>query len=50
LTNAGLPEAKLWLDRYEIEPAEEFTEKIRAALQQAHLLVPILSANWVTAP
>ena len=27
LTNAGLPEAKLWLDRYEIEPAEEFTEK-----------------------
>ena len=50
LTNAGLPEAKLWLDRYEIEPAEEFTEKIRAALQQARLLVPILSANWMTAP
>jgi len=47
LTNAGLPEAKLWLDRYEIEPAEEFTEKIRAALQQARLLVPILSANWI---
>jgi TIR domain len=50
LTNAGLPEAKLWSDRYEIEPAEEFTEKIRAALQQARLLVPILSANWMTAP
>jgi hypothetical protein len=50
LTNAGLPEAKLWLGRYEIEPAEEFTEKIRAALQQARLLVPIVSANWMTAP
>ncbi len=46
LTNAGLHQAKLWLDRYQIEPAECFTEKIEAALKEARLIVPILSPNW----
>ena len=47
LTNAGVHQAKLWLDRYEIEPAEDFTDKIEAALREARLIVPILSPNWV---
>ena len=50
LTNAGVHQAKLWLDRYEIEPSEEFTEKIEAALREARLIVPILSPNWVQRP
>jgi hypothetical protein len=28
LTNAGVHQAELWLDRYQIEPAEAFTERI----------------------
>jgi hypothetical protein len=47
LTNAGLHQAKLWLDRYEIEPAEDFTDKIRVALHQARLFVAILSPNYL---
>src|SRR5215472_6832351 len=47
LTNAGVPQAKLWLDRYEIEPIEDFTKKIESALAKARLIVPILSPNWV---
>ena len=47
LTNSGLPEANLWLDRFEIEPAEEFTPKIEAALKEADLIIPVLSENWV---
>src|SRR5438045_8032775 len=47
MTNAGVPQARLWRDRYEIEPTEKFTEKIEAALQDAQLIVPILSTNWV---
>lgn len=47
LTNAGLHEAKLWLDRYEIDPAEDFTAKIETALREARLLLLILSLNWI---
>jgi len=47
LTNAGLHEAKLWLDRYEIDPAEDFTTKIEMAIREARLLLPILSLNWI---
>lgn len=47
LTDGGLPDAKLWLDRFEIDPAEEFTPKIQAALAEARLLIPVLSENWV---
>jgi hypothetical protein len=47
LTNKGVHHAKLWLDRYEIEPAEDFTQKIEEALQEARLIIPILSPNWV---
>jgi hypothetical protein len=50
LNNAGVHQATLWLDRYQIEPAEEFTEKIEAALREARLIVPILSPNWVQRP
>jgi TIR domain len=48
LTNAGVNQAKLWLDRYDIDPAEDFTEKIDAALREARLIIPILSPNWVS--
>ena len=47
LTNSGLPEANLWLDRFEIEPTEEFTPKIEAALRDAELIIPVLSENWI---
>lgn len=47
LTDAGVHQAKLWRDRYEIEPAEIFSDKIEAALRGARLFVPILSPNWV---
>jgi TIR domain len=50
LTNAGINQAELWLDRYDIDPAENFTEKIEAALKQARMIIPILSPNWVTRP
>jgi hypothetical protein len=47
LTNAGVHQADLWVDRYKIEPAEKFTEKIEKALAKARLILPILSPNWV---
>jgi hypothetical protein len=47
LTDKGVHQAKLWLDRYEIEPAEEFTHKIDEALKEARLIIPVLSPNWV---
>jgi hypothetical protein len=47
LTNRGVPQTELWLDRYQIEPAEDFTEKIEAALKDACMIIPILSPNWV---
>jgi len=50
LTNAGVHQADLWLDRYEIEPAEDFTKKIEAALHDAKLLILILSPNWAQRP
>jgi hypothetical protein len=50
LTNAGLHQAELWVDRYYIEPAERFTDKIGNALSNAKLILPILSPNWVQRP
>jgi hypothetical protein len=50
LTNAGVHQADLWLDRYEIEPAEDFTKKIETALHDAKLLILILSPNWAQRP
>ena len=50
LSNAGVHQADLWLDRYEIEPAEDFTQKIEGALHDAKLLILILSPNWVQRP
>jgi TIR domain len=50
LTNAGVPEADLWLDRYEIEPSEDFTKKIEAALDDAELVLVVLSPNWIKRP
>jgi hypothetical protein len=47
LTDRGAKRAKLWLDRYEIEPAERFTKKIEDAVREAKLIVPVLSENWV---
>lgn len=47
LNNAGVHQAKLWLDRYEIDPTESFTAKIDEALRKARLLIPIVSPNWV---
>ncbi len=48
ISDEGVSQAKLWRDRYEIEPAERFTDKIEAALRESSLLVPVLSRNWVT--
>ncbi|MDM0002980.1 toll/interleukin-1 receptor domain-containing protein [Variovorax sp. J22P240] len=50
LSNAGVHQAELWLDRYKIEPTEQFTSKIADALSKAALFVPILSPNWVQRP
>jgi TIR domain len=47
LNNAGVHQAELWLDRYEIDPTEDFTVKIDEALRKARLLIPIFSPNWV---
>lgn len=47
LTTRGAKRAKLWLDRYEIDPAEAFTAKIEAAVKEAAVMVPIFSENWV---
>jgi TIR domain len=50
LTNSGLAEANLWLDRYEIDPTEDFTKRIEDALHDAKLVIVILSPNWVKRP
>lgn len=47
LTTRGAPEAKLWLDHYQIEPQEAFTPKIEQALKQSKLMLAILSRNWI---
>jgi hypothetical protein len=47
LTNRGAKGARLWLDRYDIEPAEAFTPKIESAVKEAALIVTVLSENWV---
>ena len=43
LTTRGAKQAKLWLDRYQIDPAESFTPKIEAAVKEAAVILPILS-------
>ena len=47
MTDRGAKRAKLWLDRYQIEPAEAFTPVIEKAVREAQLIVPVLSRNWV---
>jgi hypothetical protein len=47
LTTGGLHGANLWLDRYEIDPAEKFTDVIKYAVSHATFFVPVLSTNWV---
>jgi hypothetical protein len=39
LTDRGAKRAKLWLDRYDIEPAEAFTPTIERAVAEAKLIV-----------
>lgn len=46
LTDRGAKQAQLWLDRYQIEPQEAFTEKIEQALTQARFILTIFSNNW----
>jgi TIR domain len=46
LTSRGAKGAKLWFDRYQIDPAEAFTPKIKAAVREAKLIVPVFSENW----
>jgi hypothetical protein len=46
LNDGGARRAKLWLDRYDIEPAEAFTDKIGAAMKGAAVIVPFLPENW----
>jgi hypothetical protein len=48
LTNAGMTDAVLWMDRYQIEPADAFTEKSESALREAHLFIAIVSPNYLT--
>ncbi|MDP1711245.1 MAG: toll/interleukin-1 receptor domain-containing protein [Candidatus Nanopelagicaceae bacterium] len=48
LTYRGAKQAKLWLDRYQIEPQEAFTEEIEKALSEAKLIVTVLSRNWIS--
>ena len=50
LTNAGVPQAGLWLDRYEIEPAEDFTKKIEVAIHHAKLVLIVLSPTGIQRP
>lgn len=46
LTDRGAKRAPLWLDRYQIDPAEAFTPKIRGAVEKASVIVPVFSENW----
>ena len=50
LTDRGLAHVDLWRDRYEIDPNEQFTKKIEAALNAAKLVIMILSPNWPQSP
>lgn len=47
LTSRGAKQAKLWLDRYQIEPMENFTTEVVEALEQARFMLIIISNNWL---
>jgi hypothetical protein len=47
LTDRGAKRATLWRDRYEIDPADAFTEVIEQAVKGARVIVPVFSKNWV---
>lgn len=47
LTDRGAKRAILWRDRYEIDPAEAFTDVIEQAVKAARVIVPVFSQNWV---
>src|SRR5262249_36777742 len=50
LTYRGLHQAKLWLDRYNIDATEDFTEEIEKALRGARLIITVVSTNWIQRP
>jgi hypothetical protein len=50
LADAGVSQAAVWLDRYQIDPAEDFTKRIEAALGAAQLVIMVLSPNWAQRP
>lgn len=50
LNIAGVSQAALWLDRYQIEPNDVFTKKIEDALNAAQLVIMVLSPNWAQRP
>jgi len=47
LSQRGLPDGGVWIDRFQIEPAEDFTEVIKDALEKSDLLLVILSRNYL---
>ncbi|WP_294538345.1 toll/interleukin-1 receptor domain-containing protein [uncultured Rhodoblastus sp.] len=46
----GVPETVVWMDRYNIEPGDEWNEIIESALQEADLFIALLSNNYITSP
>jgi hypothetical protein len=47
LMEMGLPDAKFWLDRTQIEPGDRWSDAIEEALNRADLFVAILSENYL---
>jgi len=47
LTESGVTNARIWLDRRRIEKADQFDDVIDENLRKAELMVVVLSNNWM---
>jgi hypothetical protein len=50
LRDLGATRARIWLDRQRISDGDQFDGKIDDGLKNAHLLVVVMSNNWLSRP
>ena len=50
LRDLGASRARIWLDRQRISDGDQFDGKIDDGLKNAHLLVVVMSNNWLSRP
>jgi hypothetical protein len=47
LSQLGVPDAILWMDRYKIQPGDIWSEVLRDELNKADLFIAVLSRNYI---